>query len=79
METNNANPPNTGGGVNTGLYEPNVLIQNNFSAPANYELAATMRTSDDDLLGLVWNYQDPNNYFRKGFRCKRWSTASLRS
>ena len=68
METNNANPPTAGGGVNTGLHEPNVLIQNNFSAPANYELSATMRTSDDDLLGLVWNYQDANNYFRVGIR-----------
>lgn len=68
METNNANPPTAGGGTNTGLYEPNVLIQNDFSAPANYELSATLRTSDDDLLGLVWNYQDPNNYFRVGIR-----------
>src|SRR5688572_7272483 len=30
IETNNANPPTAGGGVNTGLHEPNVLIQNNF-------------------------------------------------
>ena len=68
MDTNNANPPITGGGVNTGLYEPDVLVQNNFLAPANYEVAARMRTSDDDLLGLVWNYQDPDNYFRVGIR-----------
>lgn len=68
MDTNNANPPTTGGGTNTGRYEPDVLVQNNFLAPANYELAARMRTNDDDLLGLVWNYQDPDNYFRVGIR-----------
>jgi hypothetical protein len=68
IETNNANPPTTGGGTNTGRYEPNVLIHNTFLAPANYELSATMRTNDDDLLGLVWNFQDANNYFRVGLR-----------
>jgi hypothetical protein len=68
MDTNNANPPTTGGGTNTGLYEPDVLVQNNFLAPANYELEARMRSNDDDLLGLVWNYQDPDNYFRVGLR-----------
>jgi PEP-CTERM motif len=68
MDTNNANPPTTGGGTNTGLYEPDVLVQNNFLAPANYELAARMRSNDDDLPGLVWNYQDPDNYFRVGLR-----------
>lgn len=68
MDTNNANPPVTGGGTNTGLYEPDVLIQNNFLAPGIYDLSARMRTNDDDLLGLVWNYQDPDNYFRVGVR-----------
>ena len=68
MDTNNANPPVTGGGTNTGLYEPDVLVQNNFTAPAQYDVAATMRTNDDDLIGLVWNYQDPSNYFRVGLR-----------
>jgi hypothetical protein len=68
MDTNNANPPTTGGGTNSGLYEPDVLIQNDFVAPANYELEARMRTNDDDLLGLVWNFQDPDNYFRVGLR-----------
>jgi hypothetical protein len=68
MDTNNANPPNTGAMPHDGTYQPDVLIQNNFLAPANYELSATMRTNDDDLMGLVWNYQDPNNYFRVGLR-----------
>src|SRR5215213_5625969 len=68
MDTNNANPPNTGGGTNTGLYQPDVLYQNNFLAPATYDLNATMRSNDDDLMGLVWNFQDANNYFRVGMR-----------
>jgi hypothetical protein len=68
MDTNNANPPTTGGGTNTGLYEPDVLVQNNFSAPGTYDYTATMRTNDDDIIGLVWNYLDPQNYFRVGIR-----------
>jgi hypothetical protein len=68
IDTNNANPPTTGATTNDGTYQPDVLIQNNFTAPAAYDLNATLRTNDDDLLGLVWNYQDPNNYFRVGFR-----------
>jgi hypothetical protein len=68
IDTNNANPPTAGATAHDGTYEPDVLIQNNFLAPAAYDLNATLRTNDDDLLGLVWNYQDPNNYFRVGFR-----------
>jgi hypothetical protein len=68
MDTNNANPPTSGAVAHSGVYESDLLIQNNFLAPANYELAATMRTNDDDIFGLVWNYQDPNNYFRVGIR-----------
>src|SRR5688572_25483487 len=68
IDTNNANPPVSGGGTNTGLYEPDVLVAGNFIAPGAYDLSARMRTNDDDLLGLVWNYQDPDNYFRVGIR-----------
>ena len=68
MDTNNANPPNSGASPNDGTYQPDVLVHNKFLAPANYELNATMRANDDDLMGLVWNYQDPNNYFRLGLR-----------
>ena len=68
MNTNNANPPTSGAVTNAGTYEPDVLVQDGFVAPANYELAATMRTNDDDIIGLVWNYQDPQNYFRVGIR-----------
>src|SRR5688572_8477433 len=68
MDTNNANPPLAGGGTNTGLYEPDVLVADAFAAPDTYDVSAQMRTNDDDLLGLVWNYLDPNNYFRVGIR-----------
>ena len=68
IDTNNANPPTSGGGTNTGLYEPDVLVADSFVAPVNYDVTARMRTNDDDLLGLVWNYQDPDNYFRVGIR-----------
>ncbi len=53
---------------NTGTHEPDVLIKNTFTAPAAYVYTARMRTNDDDLLGIVWNYLDPNNYFRAGIR-----------
>jgi hypothetical protein len=70
MDTNNANPPTPDSPAitNTGVYEPDVLFQNNFLAPANYEYEVAMRQNDDDIIGLVWNYQDPNNYFRVGIR-----------
>jgi hypothetical protein len=75
METNNLNPPTQAvGGTNTGLYEPNVLFQNNFLAPGTYDFTARMRTSDDDIVGMVWNYLDPNNYFRVGIRTQAAGT-----
>ena len=74
IDTNNANPPTSGAVNNSGVYESDLLIQNNFMAPANYELSAMMRTNDDDIFGLVWNYQDPNNYFRVGIRTQAAGT-----
>jgi hypothetical protein len=70
MDTNNANPPTPDSPAitNTGVYEPDVLIKDSFTAPAAYVYTARMRTNDDDIIGLVWNYQDPNNYFRVGIR-----------
>ncbi len=74
MDTNNANPPTSGGGTNTGLYEPDVLVQDNFTAPSTYDVNARMRTNDDDIIGLVWNYLDPQNYFRVGIRTQAAGT-----
>jgi hypothetical protein len=56
-------PPN-----NSGTYLPHLLIQDNVLTGANYEYTASMRTNDDDILGIVFNYQDPSNYFRAGIR-----------
>jgi hypothetical protein len=74
FDTNNANPPTSGAVNNSGTYEPDVLVQDNFLAPAVYELSSTMRTNDDDIIGLVWNYQDPQNYFRVGIRTQNAGT-----
>jgi hypothetical protein len=68
MDTNNANPPTSGATANAGTYEPDVLVKDTFLAPASYEYTARMRTNDDDIVGIVWNYQDPDNYFRAGVR-----------
>jgi hypothetical protein len=74
MDTNNANPPTSGAVNNSGTYEPDVLIKDTFTAPGTYDLSATMRTNDDDIIGLVWNYLDPNNYFRVGIRTQNAGT-----
>lgn len=68
IDTNNANPPTSGAVTNGGTYEPDVLIKDTFAAPSTYELNVTARTNDDDLIGVVWNFLDPNNYFRVGLR-----------
>jgi hypothetical protein len=74
IDTNNANPPTAGATNNAGTYEPDVLVKNSFTAPGTYDLNATMRTNDDDIIGLVWNYLDPNNYFRVGIRTQAAGT-----
>jgi hypothetical protein len=74
MDTNNANPPVSGATVNAGTYEPDVLVKDTFVAPGTYDVTARMRTNDDDIIGLVWNYQDPNNYFRVGIRTQAAGT-----
>src|SRR5688572_22098087 len=52
MDTNNANPPVSGVANNSGLYEPDVLVADNFLAPDTYDVSARMRTNDDDIIGL---------------------------
>jgi hypothetical protein len=74
MDTNNANPPTSGAVVNAGTYEPDVLFHNNFVAPGTYDYSARMYTNDDDIVGIVWNYQDPQNYFRAGIRTQAAGT-----
>jgi hypothetical protein len=74
MDTNNANPPTAGATNNDGTYQPDVLVKDTFVAPGAYDVTARMRTNDDDIIGVVWNYQDPNNYFRVGIRTQNAGT-----
>jgi hypothetical protein len=68
MDNHSANPPVSGTAPHDGTFIPHLLVQDNVVTGSDYELSATMRTSDDDILGLVFNYQDSNNYFRAGIR-----------
>ncbi len=71
METANTIPlpgEQTSTVTETGNYAPMLLIQDGYTTPSTYDLNATMRTNDDDLLGLVFGYQDSDNYFRVGLR-----------
>ncbi|HEX2475308.1 MAG TPA: PEP-CTERM sorting domain-containing protein, partial [Lacipirellulaceae bacterium] len=60
-----SNPP---AAENNGSYNPTLLIQNNFTSPGAYDLRARMYSSDDDGFGLVFGYQNPDNYFRAFLR-----------
>jgi hypothetical protein len=60
-----SNPP---AATNNGSYNPTLLIQDGFTSPEAYDLNARMYTSDDDGFGLVFGYQDPENYFRAFLR-----------
>jgi hypothetical protein len=51
-----------------GLYKPYILINSLDTTPANYTVTAQLATLDNDGFGLVFGYQDNNNYFRVGFR-----------
>jgi hypothetical protein len=59
------NPP---AAENNGSYNPALLIQDAFTSPAMYDLRARMHSSDDDGFGLVFGYQNPDNYFRAFLR-----------
>jgi len=68
--------PNDGGGRGTlpdenagdGTYVPNVMVNMTAVTPATYDLVATLSSTDNDGLGLVFGYQDSNTYFRVGVR-----------
>jgi hypothetical protein len=53
-----------------GAYVPALLIQDSYTTPTTYDLNARMWSSDDDGWGLVFGYQDPNNYYRVFFRAQ---------
>ena len=51
-----------------GEYDTQNMINMNYTTTAAYTLTARMGTWDDDGYGLVWAYEDEDNYFRLGFR-----------
>lgn len=64
---------NSGGPVGTGTaqvgdYTPHILLQDGVTTGVDYSVSARMYTSDDDGFGLVFGYQDNDNYFRVGMR-----------
>lgn len=72
METSDLVPTgnNPAAATNNGSYVPSILIQNNYTTPSTYDINARMWSSDDDGWGLVFGYQDVNNYYRVLFRAQ---------
>jgi len=67
MEVSNL-VPNTTTGLETGTFDPTVLLQDGFTTPGTYELNATMIANDDDGLGVVFGWQPNGDYFRASLR-----------
>ena len=57
-----------GTGYNTGDYTPFLMVNTQVTSPATYDLGARLAAYDNDGFGIVFGYQDNNNYFRVGFR-----------
>ena len=51
-----------------GMYKPYIMINTVDTTPANYSIDYQLATLDNDGFGLVFGYQDNENYFRVGFR-----------
>ncbi len=51
-----------------GDYTPYVMVNTQSLLADTYDLSATLRTSDNDGFGLVFGYQDLDNYFRVSLR-----------
>ncbi|MBN1589228.1 MAG: hypothetical protein JW888_06920, partial [Pirellulales bacterium] len=56
-----------GGTAGDGLYKPYIMV-NSAVTPSQYTLTGKLSSWDDDGLGLVFGYQDDDNYFRVGAR-----------
>ena len=56
--------------TNNGSYVPSLIVQDSLTTPSAYDLSARLYTSDDDGFGLVFGYQDVDNYFRVFFRAQ---------
>ncbi|NLE37448.1 MAG: hypothetical protein GX621_05420, partial [Pirellulaceae bacterium] len=59
-----------GGGAGDSQYKPWVMVNTNYTTPSKYTLLGTLSSTDDDGLGLVFGYQDDNNYLRIGMRAE---------
>lgn len=57
-----------GGSAGDGRYKPWIMVNSNYATPSKYTLTGTLASSDDDGLGLVFGYQDNDNYLRVGMR-----------
>ena len=72
METANTTPPAPGAPdiatPHSGNYYPMLMVQDDYTTPSTYDYNVRMYTNDDDLWGVVFGYQDPDNYYRVGFR-----------
>ncbi|WP_425396548.1 hypothetical protein [Aeoliella sp.] len=56
------------GSTNAGDYTPYILLQDGFVSPETYDVDARFYTSDNDGLGVVFGWQDINNYHRLSLR-----------
>lgn len=50
-----------------GKYTPYLMV-NDFITPSSYTFSSTMASYDDDGFGVVFGFQDNQNYFRVGLR-----------
>jgi len=57
-------------GVADGMYTPFLMVDTADTTPATYNMSATIGTHDNDGFGLVFGYQDNDNYFRVGMRAQ---------
>jgi hypothetical protein len=62
-----------GDGVTTamvadGKFKPYLMINTADTTPASYTINYQLATTDDDGFGVVFGYQDNDNYFSVGFR-----------
>ena len=58
----------TTAGVADGMFKPYILIDSLVTTPANYNITYNLATMDNDGFGVVFGYQDNDNYFRASFR-----------
>jgi hypothetical protein len=58
----------TTAGMGDGKYKPYLMINTADTTPASYTINYQLASMDNDGFGVVFGYQDNDNYFRVGFR-----------